>query len=230
MAAFVIAHGAWGGGWAWAGVASLLRAAGHEAFAPTYTGLGERAHLLSRQTDLDTHVRDVAGVLAFEDLRAVVLVGHSYGGMVATGAAAAAADRVAALVYVDAFVPRDGDSLFDLAEPGAGQRLTAAADAEGFGWLVPAQGPPHPRRPGPDRRQPHPLACFAQPLRFDEEAVAALPRTYLRCTDPAMPAFDRSAARVQREPGWRYRELATDHNPQFSEPRALTAILLDAVR
>jgi pimeloyl-ACP methyl ester carboxylesterase len=228
MATFVIAHGAWGGGWAWATVNRRLRAAGHDVFTPTYTGLGERAHLLSRETDLETHVRDVVGVMSYEDLREVVLVGHSYGGMVATGAAARAADRVAALVYVDAFAPRDGESLFNLVEPGGRERLAAAAQSDGFGWLIPPSGDPHPQRPGPDRRLPHPLACFAQPLRYDEATIAGLPRTYVRCTDPALPGLDASAARARTEPGWRYLELATDHNPQYTAPAELTAILGDA--
>lgn len=228
MATFVIAHGAWGGGWAWMKVRPLLRAAGHDVFTPTYTGLGERAHLLSPEVDLDTHVRDVLGVLACEDLRDVVLVGHSYGGMVATGVAAQAADRVGSLVYVDAFAPHDGECLLDLTEPGARERFETLAAAEGFGWLAPASGPSHPHRPGPDRRHPHPLACFRQPLRYDPAALAGIPRTYVRCTEPAMPGLERSAERARTEAGWRYVEMATDHNPQFTEPEALTAILLEA--
>lgn len=230
MASFAIAHGAWGGGWAWMRVRPLLQASGHEVFTPTYTGLGERAHLLSPQVDLDTHVRDILGVLEYEDLRDVVLVGHSYGGMVATGVAARAADRVGCLVYVDAFAPHNGESLLDLTEPGARERFETLAAAEGFGWLVPASGPSHPDRPGPDRRCPHPLASFRQSLRFDPAALAGIPRTYVRCTEPALPGLERSAERARTEPGWRYVELATDHNPQYAAPDALTAILLAAAR
>ena len=108
MAVIVLAHGAWSSAWAWKRVRPLMVAAGHEFFAPSYTGLGERAHLARPENDLETHIQDVVGVLKFEDLRSVVLIGHSYGGMVATGVADRARDRVAQLIYLDAFVPDDG--------------------------------------------------------------------------------------------------------------------------
>src|SRR5712692_8234402 len=114
MATFVLVHGAWLGGWCWQRVSPLLREAGSEVFAPTLTGLGERAHLLSLEIDLETHVRDVCGVLECENLKDVVLVGHSYGGMVITGVAERSAKRLSQLVYLDAFVPTDGQSLLDL--------------------------------------------------------------------------------------------------------------------
>jgi pimeloyl-ACP methyl ester carboxylesterase len=108
MATYALVHGAWHGGWCWKKVTPLLRAAGHEVFAPTLTGLGERAHLLTPAVDPETHIDDVLGVLHYEDLRQVVLVGHSYGGTVITGVAARAADRIGHLVYLDAFVPLGG--------------------------------------------------------------------------------------------------------------------------
>ena len=114
MTVFVVAHGAWSAAWAWKKMRPLLAAAGHELWTPTYTGLGERAHLASPAIDLDTHIADVVGVLGMEDLREVVLIAHSYGGMVATGVADRARERIAQLIYLDAFVPRDGQSLFDL--------------------------------------------------------------------------------------------------------------------
>jgi len=124
MATFLVAHGAWSAGWAWKKMRPLLRARGHELYTPTHTGLGERSHLAHAGIDLDAHIADILAVLQFEDLRDVVLVGHSYGGMVATGAADRAADRIARLVYLDAFVPRDGQSLFDL----VGEAATAIRD------------------------------------------------------------------------------------------------------
>jgi pimeloyl-ACP methyl ester carboxylesterase len=114
MATYVLIHGGWHGGWCWARVAPILRAAGHDVYAPSLTGLGDRVHLLSPSVRLETHIEDVLGVLSYEDLRDVVLVGHSYGGMVITGVADRAADRVSHLVYLDAFVPRDGECLLDL--------------------------------------------------------------------------------------------------------------------
>src|SRR5215475_1424081 len=114
MATIVLAHGAWSATWAWKKMRPLLRAAGHEFFSPTYTGLGERAHLATPDIDLSTHIQDVVAVFEFEDLKDVTLLGHSYGGMVATGVADRVPSRVVRLVYIDAFAPRDGESLFDL--------------------------------------------------------------------------------------------------------------------
>src|SRR5689334_10209024 len=106
MATFLIAHGAWSAGWAWKKMRPLMAQAGHELWTPTYTGLGERRHLSAADLDLQTHIDDILGVLETEDLRNVILVGHSYGGMVATGVAAIAPERIRKLVYLDAFVPR----------------------------------------------------------------------------------------------------------------------------
>ena len=113
MATIVVAHGAWSAGWAWKKMRPLWRARGHEVFTPTYTGLGERAHLAAPSINLDTHIRDTLNVLEYEDLSGVVLVGHSYGGMVATGVADRARDRIRQLIYLDAFVPEDGKALHD---------------------------------------------------------------------------------------------------------------------
>jgi pimeloyl-ACP methyl ester carboxylesterase len=131
----VLAHGAWSAAWAWRKVRPLLAAAGHQFFTPTYTGLGERAHLASPSNDLETHIEDVLGVLKFEDLRDVVLLGHSYGGMVATGVADRARDRIGQLIYLDAFVPVDGQALIDLVPPAERQRLLDSVKT-GDGWRV----------------------------------------------------------------------------------------------
>src|SRR5687767_1057596 len=117
MTTFVVAHGAWSAGWAWKKMRPLMARFEHQLFTPTYTGLGERVHLANETIDLDTHINDIIGVLEAEDLKEVVLIGHSYGGMVATGVADRAADRIARVVYLDAFVPRDGQALRDLGSP-----------------------------------------------------------------------------------------------------------------
>src|SRR5438309_8723367 len=135
MAIFVVAHGAWSAAWAWKKMRPLMREAGHELWTPTYTGLGERAHLGHADVSLDTHIQDVVAVLEAEDLTGVHLIGHSYGGMVATGVADRARDRIAHLIYLDAFVPRDGQSLLDLDVP-ARQRTQELAKF-GDGWRVP---------------------------------------------------------------------------------------------
>src|SRR5882724_4964326 len=117
-ATFLVCHGAWSSGWAWKKMHPLMAARGHRLVTPSYTGLGEREHLANRSVDLETHIQDILNVIKYEDLRDIVLLGHSYGGMVATGVADRARDKVAQLIYLDAFMPRDGQSLFDLNEPG----------------------------------------------------------------------------------------------------------------
>ena len=141
MAVFLIVHGAWSGAHAWRWVRPLLRAAGHEVFTPALTGLGERSHLVSRQVDLEIHVQDVVSVLEYEDLREVVLVGHSYGGTVITGAADRVPERVARLVYLDAEVPGDGESEYDLPPPDERVGYRSSARAKGSGWLIPRPCP-----------------------------------------------------------------------------------------
>ena len=230
MTVFVVAHGAWSAGWAWKKMRPLLRAAGHELWTPTYTGLGERAHLASSAIDLDTHIADVTGVLEMEDLRDVVLIAHSYGGMVATGVADRARERIAQLVYLDAFVPHDGQSLFDLQPADARVRMRELARTDGEGWrLPPTQMPAD--TPDADvawasgRRRPQPIRTFEQPLRLAGKA-APPPRSYIYCQRSA-PAdvFRQFAERAQRESGWRYFEVDASHNPHITAPQALLDLL-----
>jgi pimeloyl-ACP methyl ester carboxylesterase len=221
MATIVIVHGAWGGAHSWnRSVAPRLREAGHAVFTPTLTGLGERAHLATPDVSLDTHVQDVANVLFYEDLRDVVLVGHSYGGMVITGAAGAVPERIARLVYLDAFVPTDGQSLFDLIGPEGAARMRAGADAEGDGWRVPGIPPP-PDAPADllawtmPRRNMQPIHTFDRPVRLPNGAID-LPRTYVLCTvKDGQDPFRRFATAAQTA-GWRYYEVATGHNLMYS--------------
>src|ERR1700733_6110284 len=129
---FLVCHGAWSAGWAWKKLHPLMRAAGHRLVTPTYTGLGERAHLANPSIDLETHITDVLNVIQYEDLRDIVLVGHSYGGMVATGVADRARDRIAQLIYIDAFVPRNGQSLLDINEPARERMRELAKAGDGY--------------------------------------------------------------------------------------------------
>ena len=158
MATFVVAHGAWSAGWAWKKMRPLMAARGHMLFTPTHTGLGERAHLAHPDIDLESHIAHIVAVLEYEDLRDVILIGHSYGGMVATGVADRAPDRLAALVYLDAFAPRNGESVFDILPPQTrDQRRTAVGHD---GWQIPP-GPMPPDTPESDREwaAPRRAAC-----------------------------------------------------------------------
>jgi pimeloyl-ACP methyl ester carboxylesterase len=223
MATFVIVHGMWSGGWYFQPTARMLRAAGHEVYTPTLTGIGERVHLGSPDTDLDTHLEDVVNVLEFEALHGVVLVGYSYGGVVVTGVADRVPERIAQLVYLDAWVPRDGQSVFDLI-PEQAPRFEEAARAEGDGWRVP-------RDPWRPRRTPHPLATLRQPLSLSSEPAARLPRTYVLFSGNSAyhaPVMAETAARA-RASGWRTRELPLDHDAPETHPRELADLLHELV-
>ena len=225
---FVVIHGAWGGGWAWAAVDSMLTSAGHRATRPTLTGLGERVHLARPETGLDTHVTDVVNHLVFEELQDVVLVGHSYGGMVAMGVAHRVPDRVRRIVLVDAFLPEDGESVIDAVRgtPLEWWIVDLVEGAEG-GMITPSWiGPPE-EWPGD---VPHPVATFTEPVSLGNAAADPLPGTYIltaeRATDPATDFFAAFADRA-RARGWQVRVLRSDHNPQSSAREELVELLLE---
>lgn len=160
---FLVCHGAWSAGWAWKKMHPLMQAAGHRLITPSYTGLGERAHLAHQALDLEAHIQDVLNVISYEDLRDIVLVGHSYGGMVATGVADRVRERIAQMIYIDAFVPRDGQSLFDLNEAAIETMRELASD--GDGWRIPPMPTPPDTSPADvewltARRVDMPIKCF----------------------------------------------------------------------
>jgi len=237
MTVFVLVHGAWGGSYGFKYVRGLLYGAGHEVFTPSLTGIGERAHLASPQVDLTTHVTDVANTVLYEDLTDIVLLGHSYGGMVVTGALEHIADRVAHLVYLDAFKPDDGQSLRDL----SGAPYGAAAVGPGGSWLV----KPFAGSVGDEsqadwfqaRRTPHPVGCFTEPVRL-AKPLEEFPftRTYVKATHEPKAvagtgnsAFWQAAEYAQASPAWRYREIDTDHMIQVNKPVEMVKLLLELV-
>ena len=194
MAVFLVAHGAWSAGWAWKKMRPLLRAAGHDLLTPTYTGLGERAHLRRPPSTSTPTSRDVLGVIEMEDLRELVLIGHSYGGMVATGVADRVRDRIAQLIYLDAFVPGDGQSSFDLQGPEARERMRQLAQTAGEGWRIPPNPmPPDTRRGRPRLGGRAPGAAADQDLRataaHDLPAAAAAAHLHLLPARPARRRF-----------------------------------------
>jgi pimeloyl-ACP methyl ester carboxylesterase len=242
-APYVLVHAAWHGGWCWSRVAPLLRARGHEVFAPTLTGLGERAHLISRQIGLDTHVEDVVNALTYEGLTGAVLVGHSSSGAVIGAVAERVPERLRHLVYLDAFMPDDGQCLLDLMAPERRRAIERRVEEEGDGWRLPSLAP------GPwdgllrdawgiaeeaDRRwmlarlRPMPFRIFKDPVYRSSEAARRLPRTFIRCLRWPNPAFDRHAATARSGAGWRYQELDASHEPFITHPRELADLLLKA--
>ena len=249
MGTFVLVHGSGAGGWHWRKVLPLLRPAGHAVYAPTLTGCGERAHLNHVGITLETHIRDVVGLLECEELTEVVLVGHSYGGNVITGVAECAHARLAELVYLDANVPRDGESLVDLMGQDP-QTFRERAALRGQRWQQ--HNPAFPDLPAAEapvtiellaplvaqgllteddrdwlvrRFVPHPAQTYLDPVRLRHPAALALPRTYIYCTLTGGP-FGTFATRAQNEPGWRYRELVSGHDAQVMVPDTLAATLI----
>jgi pimeloyl-ACP methyl ester carboxylesterase len=230
MATIVLAHGAWSAAWAWKKMRPLFRAAGHAFFSPTYTGLGERAHLAHHEIDLATHIQDVAAVIEVEDLRDVTLLGHSYGGMVATGVADRLRSRITRVIYLDAFVPRDGESLFDLVGPEVEANMRAGALKEGNGWKVPVIAMPPDTSPDDQawaspRRRPQPIRTFEDKLRMQSKEPPP-PRHYIYAKR-ARPGdvFGQFASRARSEPGWTCHEIDASHNPHITCPEVLMASL-----
>jgi pimeloyl-ACP methyl ester carboxylesterase len=234
VSTFVLVHGAWHGAWIWRRVLPVLRAAGQTAHAVTLTGLGERAHLLGPGITLATHVADVLGLIDAEELDDVVLVGHSYGGLVVTQAAdallAAAPPRLQRLIYVDAQLALPGEAWSTLHAPAVQAERRAAAQANGG-----ALPPPDPALfglSGADhawltrRQRPHPFGPYDEPLSYDAGRQARLPRSYIACLGPALGTAAAHHARVRSWPGWDVVEMATGHCPMVSAPAELAALLL----
>ena len=225
MATFVVAHGAWSAGWVWKKMHSLMVARSHRLVTPTYTGLGERAHLANPDIDLETHIADMLGVLEMEDLTGVNLIGHSYGGMVATGVADRARNRISQLIYLDAFAPQDGDSVMNLLP----SEERAQRQPAGDGWRIPPMTMP-PDTPAEDvawcapRRVPQPAQTFQQKLHL-QNGPLTLRRHYIYCTrHPPGDRFRPFYERAKRE-GWGTSEIDASHNPHVTCPEVLSDLL-----
>lgn len=227
----MLVHGAWHGGWCWRRVAERLEKAGHRVYCPTLTGLGERAHLLTNEVSLDTHVQDVVGVLEAEELEHVVLAGHSYAGIVISGVAARAKRRLRRLVYLDALLVEDGKSWAEAFPPDVAEaRRKSAIVANGVKTLP----PPDPKiygfsDPADDawvrrRLTPHPYAPFEQKVKWGCPLGNGLPKSYVDCTSPALAAL--AEMKPRNRSGWDFIELKTGHDLMVSAPEETAQILL----
>jgi pimeloyl-ACP methyl ester carboxylesterase len=217
VAVFVLVHG----GPVWRPIRQRLEAAGHATHAPSLIGYAERSDLVRPDLGLRDHVDDLVDFVA-GGLADVVLVGHSYGGMVIAGAAERLADRVRHLVYVDALAPRDGESALGISPAWRRDEILAAAREQGGGVWVPFRARGISTAPG------IPLGTLTEPIRRDDLRAAARPRTFVHCSSPPAPMIGLSAERARTEPGWRYHELACGHIVQNEMPNELVAILLEA--
>jgi pimeloyl-ACP methyl ester carboxylesterase len=231
---FVLVHGAWHGGWCWQRVADRLRRGGHTVFTPTLTGLGERSHLLRAGIDLTTHVTDVVNVMKWEGLSDVVLCGHSYGGMVISGVAEQKAPAIRSIVFLDAFVPQNGEAVQDLTGP-AVQDIARASLQRGDLAMPPrsaeAFGVNAADRPWVDR------LCVGQPIgTFTEKMVLTGARdriarkSYIRAASYANPGFDRALAAAKADRSWRTYEVPCGHDVMVDMPDRLAEILLDVAQ
>jgi pimeloyl-ACP methyl ester carboxylesterase len=232
VSTFVVIHGGFGGGWEWTPLAGRLRRRGHEVFTPTLTGMGERAHLAGPDVGLETHIQDVIAAIECEELHDVVLCAHSYGGVPATGAADRVHARIRLRIYVDALVPDDGQSAFDLLPEWFGREARATADERGLvpmprtlepprGWIEEDERARYVRR-----LRPQPLGSLSEAVRLSG-TVDRVPAAFVRCTRAAPPGDPIAAvAERARARGWAYRELAAAHDPQLLDPDG-TADVLD---
>jgi pimeloyl-ACP methyl ester carboxylesterase len=240
MADFVLVHGAWHGAWCWRRVVDALHAQGHRTHAVTLTGVGDRSHLMSSLITLETHIADVASTIVAEELRDVVLAVHSYAGMIGTAIADRMPERLKHLVYVDAVVPRPGESWSSTHTSATREaRLAAAKSSPDFSFP-----PPDPSVFGlaaedhawVQRRQtPHPGHTYQAPLQFDPKRVAGVPRTFVDCVQPRLGTIDSIRPRVRdtnfwegewmRGGGMRVVEMQTGHDPMVSAPDELARLL-----
>jgi pimeloyl-ACP methyl ester carboxylesterase len=233
MTTFVLLHGSCHGGWCWKKVTPFLSKDGHNVYTPTLTGLGERSHLVSRNVGLDTHILDILQVLEYEDLSEVTLVGHSYGGLVIGGVAEAIPERIKRLVYLDAYIPQDNKSAFDIV-PGLEtiykERALKEWDRE---WLVASYKP---EEFGVTNRvdinwmntrlSPMPWHTHDQPIRITNLKAKRLPKSYISCTEFGDSQF--KAQKSQAE--WDYHELRTGHDAMITVPNKLAQLLQTLVK
>ena len=237
-ATFVLVHGGGHGGWCWQRVARPLRALGHEVYTPTLTGLGERSHLMTRDTDLDTHINDVVNVLKYEDLTNVILVGHSYGGMVITGVADRALSRIGHLVFLDAAHPKNGEGLWreDGPQHPARAQGRIVNGVELILWpdtpIISAYGVTKPEDLAwmKDKLTPHPWKSMVQPLRLtNEAAVMRIPRTdiWRPAQGTKLPPDVATKSTRNGQPVW---EINTGHDMMVTAPKAVIEIFLEVAK
>jgi pimeloyl-ACP methyl ester carboxylesterase len=229
---FVLVHGAWHGGWCWRRVADRLRGGGHVVFTPTLTGLGERSHLLSAGIDLATHIADIVNVMRWENLTDVVLCGHSYGGFVISGVAERMAPAIRSLVFLDAFVPRNGESVLDLTGPAVQDSIrTALHNGDLAIPPRPAQafGVNESDRAWVDRLcVPQPIATFTDKIALTGARARIARKTYIRAKAYANPGFDRAADELRADGSWHTAEAPGGHDVMVDQPERLTEFLLEA--
>ena len=230
---YVLVHGAWHGGWCWRRVADRLVSAGHRVFAPSLTGLGDRRHLLSRETNLDTHIRDIIEIIEAEELREVILVGHSYGGIVITGVAAQIPQRLRQLVYLDAVLVEDGDSWSSAHAPDTvAARRKSAQESSGGSTLPALKSSLFGVTDADDQAwvdrhlTPHPFSTYEQRMHWGGPIGNHLSKVYVDCTEPAMASLAAMKNGYRGKTEWPFIGIKTGHDAMVTAPKELAEILL----
>jgi pimeloyl-ACP methyl ester carboxylesterase len=221
----VLVHGGWAGGWQWTETAEKLIVNGYSAFTPTLTGLGDRVHLASPEVDINTYINDVKNVFIYEELADVILVGFSYSGLVVTGLAEVVPERIRHIIYVDAFIPKNGQSLEDIVGERISVHFHKFAHDYGNGWLVPSFFENDPRLTA------QPIKTSTTPLTVANPLAETVPRTYIKCTakDPSWsftPILD-EASRYAQSMGWGYKEIESDHFPMDHAQENLLRMIIE---
>jgi pimeloyl-ACP methyl ester carboxylesterase len=228
---FVLVHGAWHGGWCWRRVSDLLEKGGHKVFTPTMTGLGERSHLLDPKVNLTTHITDIVNVMKWEGLKDIVLVGHSYGGIIISGVAEQTRDAIASIAFLDAFVPDDGSALAETASQPVREAISAAVE-KGEIALKPIPAAVF-RVNEKDRAWvdamcvPHPIATFKEKINLTGARDRIAKRSYIRAKGYPSPSFDAAQAKVQALSGWRIYDMPCGHDAMVDMPERLAEILVE---
>lgn len=228
---FVLVHGAWHGGWCWRRISDLLEMKGQKVFCPTLTGLGERSHLISKEVNVSTHVSDVTNVVRWENLQDVILVGHSYGGSVISGVAERIADKISSIVFLDAFVPEDGESIVEKASANTKDVINAAmerGDASIKSPLASAFGVEEKDRAWVDSKiTPQPIATFTEKVAYTGAREKIAKKFYMRATAYKSPTFDANLDKAKKDSSWITHEFSCGHDVMVIQPDNLVAQLLN---
>ncbi len=228
---FVLVHGAWHGGWCWRRVADLLEKQGHKVFTPTLTGLGERSHLMRPGINVSTHITDVVNLMKWEELSGVVLCGHSYGGMVVSGVAEQMSAKIASIVFLDAFLPDDGEAMAGLTSQAVQDGLKAAAERGDIG--VPPRSAAAFLVNEKDQAWvdamcvPQPIGTMTEKLKLTGARERIGKKAYIRASAYPNPGFDKALARVKADRSWRVYEVPCGHDVMVDMPERLAEILVE---
>lgn len=229
---FVLVHGAWHGGWCWRRVADRLEREGHKVYAPSLTGLGDRAHLITNRINVSTHITDIVNILRFEDLSDIVLVGHSYAGFVISGVAEREQTRIKSIVFLDAYVPQNGQSIYSMSSERLRETVNAAIKRGDTG-MAPAKAAyfsvnEKDRAYVDSKCTPQPVGTYNEPLTITGARERIAKKAYIRAKGWNAPGFDAVVARLRSDPSWKLHDVPCGHDVMIDMPDRLTELLVAA--